>query len=127
MTRAVAPVRQRVAAAPAADLGIPIKSAMDTIQVGEVATGMPVHFDAHAAGADGLIVVNRIKEHTAFKARWESGLLKMLAVGLGKARGAAKVHNWGVAEALPAAARVVLARMPVLAGVGIVENGRHPG
>lgn len=106
-------------------LGIPILSSMDTVQIGETSDGMPVYFDTHAAGADGIIAVNRIKEHTAFKGRWESGLLKILAVGLGKERGAAQIHNRGIREAMPAAARVVLSKMPVLAGIGIVENGLH--
>ncbi|HBY97916.1 MAG TPA: DUF2088 domain-containing protein [Chloroflexi bacterium] len=106
-------------------LGVPILSSMETVHVGQTADGMPVYFDASAAAADGIIAVNRIKEHTAFKGRWESGLLKILAVGLGKERGAAEIHNWGIRQAMPAAARVILARMPVLAGVAIVENGYH--
>ena len=104
---------------------VPILSSMETMQIGETPEGMPVHFDAHTAGADGIVVINRVKGHTAFRGRWESGLLKMLSVGLGKARGAAEIHNWGVGDAMPAAARVILARMPVLAGVAIVENGYH--
>jgi hypothetical protein len=106
-------------------LNVPILSSIDTVQIGQTAEGMPVYFDTHAARADGIIAINRIKEHTAFKGRWESGLLKILAVGLGKARGAAEIHNRGVREAMPAAARVILAQMPVLAGVGLVENGQH--
>jgi hypothetical protein len=98
---------------------------MEAVQIGETPQGMPVYLDANAAEADGIIAINRIKEHTAFKGRWESGLLKILSVGLGKARGAAEIHNWGVQKAMPAAARVVLVRTPVLAGVAIVENGRH--
>ncbi|MBI5305784.1 MAG: DUF2088 domain-containing protein [Chloroflexi bacterium] len=105
--------------------GVPIVSSLETVHIGETQNGMPVFADKHAATADGIIAINRIKEHTAFKARWESGLLKILAVGLGKPRGAAEIHNWGVADAMPAAARVVLARLPVLAGIGIVENGQH--
>lgn len=105
--------------------GVPIISSLETVQIGETDNGMPVVIDKHAAAADGMIVINRIKEHTAFKARWESGLLKILSVGLGKERGAVEIHNWGVADAMPAAARIVLARMPVLAGIAIVENGCH--
>ena len=105
--------------------GIPIRSSMQVVQAGSTPDGMPVFIDANAAQADGIILVNRIKEHTAFKAAWESGLMKILAVGLGKARGADEIHSHGVAEAMPAAARVLLEKMPVLAGVGIVENGRH--
>ena len=103
----------------------PIHSDMAVIRIGTAPTGMPVFFSATAAGSDGIIVVNRIKEHTAFKGRWESGLMKMLAVGLGKAGGATELHNWGIRDAMPAAARVILAKMPVLAGIAIVENGYH--
>jgi hypothetical protein len=106
-------------------LGIPIQSSMDTVLVGKTEKGMPVYFDSHAARADGIIVVNRIKQHTAFHGPWESGLLKILAVGLGKAAGAAEIHNWGIAEAMPAAARFLLANLPVIVGIGIVENGLH--
>lgn len=109
----------------AAALGVPIESAMDTVVIGETAAGMPVHVDARAARADGLVVINRIKPHTAFRGPTESGLLKMLAVGLGKERGAATIHGWGLAEALPAAAQEVIDRLPVIAGIGIVENGCH--
>ena len=109
----------------AAEVGASIESEMDTVVVGTTAAGMPVHVDARAAAADGVLVINRIKPHTAFRGPCESGLLKMLAVGLGKERGAATIHGWGVAQALPAAAQVVLDRLPVIAGVGIVENGRH--
>jgi hypothetical protein len=105
--------------------GAPILSDMDAIEIGTTPEGIRVYFDRHAAGADAIIAVNRIKEHTAFKGRWESGLLKIIAVGLGKARGAAEIHNRGVREAMPAAARLILKKMPVIAGVGIIENGYH--
>ncbi len=108
-----------------ASLGVPILSDMDSEQIGTAATGMPVYTDINAKAADAIIVVNRIKPHTAFRNDWESGLMKMLAVGLGKARGAATIHGWGLRDAMPAAARVVLATLPVVAGIGIVENGLH--
>ncbi len=69
--------------------------------------------------------MNRVKPHTAFRGRWESGLFKMLAVGFGKERGAATLHSWGIADAIPEAARVVVAQLPVVAGIAIVENGFH--
>jgi Lactate racemase N-terminal domain len=106
-------------------LGVPILSSMDAVQVGMTDGGMPVYFDTYAARADGIVVVNRIKQHTAFHARWESGLMKILAVGLGKAAGAAEIHNRGIVEAMPATARYLLANLPVIAGIGIVENGLH--
>ncbi|HXF62275.1 MAG TPA: hypothetical protein VNK95_11705 [Caldilineaceae bacterium] len=108
-----------------AQLGIPIRSSMETTVIGETPSGMPVYWDVNAAQADAVIVVNRIKPHTAFRNRWESGLFKMLSVGFGKAEGAATIHSWGIAEAMPAAARVVLAKKPVVAGIAIVENGQH--
>ena len=106
-------------------LGVPILSSMEAIQIGVTPEGMDVYFDRHVAGADGVIVINRIKEHTAFRGSVESGLCKILAVGLGKARGAAEIHNWDVRDAMPATARFILAHMPVLGGIGIVENGNH--
>ena len=108
-----------------ADLGVPILSDMTPVQIGASPDGMPVYWDRNAAAADAVIVVNRIKPHTAFRNRWESGLMKMLAVGLGKAQGAATIHGWGLRDAMPAAARVALATMPVIAAIGIVENGHH--
>ncbi|MCB0131246.1 MAG: DUF2088 domain-containing protein [Caldilineaceae bacterium] len=106
-------------------LGVPIHSDMEAVQIAATDGGMPVYFDRFAAEADGIIVVNRIKPHTSFRARWESGLMKMLAVGLGKRQGAATLHAWGIDRAFPQAARVILGTMPVLGGVGIVENGHH--
>jgi hypothetical protein len=108
-----------------AKLGVPILSNMESIQIGTTPEGMPVYTDSHAAQADAIIIVNRIKPHTAFRNQWESGLMKMLAVGLGKEAGAATIHGWGLRDAMPAAARVVLAKLPIIAGIGIVENGQH--
>ena len=107
------------------DLGAPILSDMTPVEIGVAPDGMPVYWDRNAAGADAVIVVNRIKPHTSFRNRWESGLMKMLAVGFGKAQGASMIHGWGVSDAMPKAARVALATMPVIAGIGIVENGLH--
>src|SRR4051794_37808468 len=98
-------------------LGAPILSNMESVQIGVTPEGMPVYSDINASQADAIIVVNRIKPHTAFRNHWESGLMKMLAVGLGKERGAATIHGWGLRDAMPAAARVVLAKLPVVAGI----------
>lgn len=107
------------------NMEVPILSSMETVQLGKTSDGMPVYVDVNAAKADGIIAVNRIKPHTSFRGRWESGLMKILSVDLGKARGAAEIHHRGVTEAMPAAARLILARLPVITGVGIVENGYH--
>lgn len=106
-------------------LGVPILSSLETVQIGTAPDGMPVLWDRNAAGADAVIPVNRVKAHTAFRAPWESGLFKMLAIGLGKPEGADIIHAHGVATAMPKAARIAIANKPVIAGVAIVENGLH--
>ncbi len=106
-------------------LGVPIQSDMEAVQIGETEDGTPVYFDRFANDADGIIICNRIKEHTSFRGPWESGLMKMLAVGLGKRQGAAAYHARGVGNTFPQVARFILAQRPVLFGVGIVENGLH--
>lgn len=107
-----------------ADLGVPIHSSLEVVKIGETG-GMPVYWDRHAAGADAVIPVNRVKAHTAFRGEHESGLCKIMTIGLGKKKGAATLHANDAATAIPRAAEVVLAEMPVAAGVAIVENGRH--
>jgi hypothetical protein len=104
------------------ELGVPVRSSMATVVVGHTPSGVPVYLDAAAAGADGIVVLGRVKPHTGFHAEIESGLCKMLAVGLGKADGARTVHAAGLAETIPAAAAVALAAAPVVAGVALVEN-----
>ncbi len=100
---------------------------LGTVSLGESGLGMPVLVDALAAGADHLVVVNRIKAHTKFKAPVESGLMKMLAVGLGNDEGARLLHGLapahGMFALIDAAARVILDRGNLLCGVGLVENG----
>ncbi len=106
-------------------MGAPIKSSMEVKQVGRLANGTPVYLDQEALGSDGIVVVNRVKPHTAFKADYESGLLKMLAIGLGKHKGATAFHSCGVdqfGELLPQLGKVVIDNAPVLFGVGIIEN-----
>ena len=107
-----------------ADLGVPIHSSLEVKQIGETG-GMPIYWDRHAAEADAVIPVNRVKAHTAFRADHESGLCKIMTIGLGKKLGAATLHAHDAATAIPLAAQVILKTMPVVAGVAIVENGRH--
>ena len=108
-------------------MGVPIKATMDTVQIGYLENGLlPVHFDRIAYHSDGIIVVNRIKVHTAFKGKIESGLYKMLSVGLGNHRGAILVHSLGVKgfrDYMVEFAKVILKKVPTLAGFGILENG----
>lgn len=107
-----------------AELGVPIHSSLEVKQIGQ-AGSMPVYWDRFAAEADAVIPVNRVKAHTAFRADHESGLCKIMTIGLGKKRGAATLHAHDASISIPLAAQVVLNKMPVVAGVAIVENGRH--
>jgi hypothetical protein len=107
-------------------VGAPIVASMETVQLGETESGKRVYLDARAAEADGIVVMGRVKPHTAFRGEYESGLLKMMAIGLGKHTGAMECHSEGfgrMAEYLPAYGRVILSRAPILCGLAVVENG----
>jgi Lactate racemase N-terminal domain len=106
-------------------LGVPVRASMDTVEIGRLADGAPVHHDREAAEADGVLLVNRVKPHTDFHGPVESGLAKMAAIGLGNHRGASTLHAGGVAalgDAVAEAARVVVGRGHVLGGLAILEN-----
>ncbi|MCL5110912.1 MAG: lactate racemase domain-containing protein, partial [Chloroflexi bacterium] len=105
-------------------IGCPILSSMDTVEIGHTPDGIPVWLDRNAAEADGIFVVGRVKAHTAFKAPNESGLIKMMAIGLGKRQGADTYHRHDIGRVVLAAGRVVLARAKIVGGLGIVENSR---
>ena len=105
--------------------GAPIRSSMETVEIGETARGIPVFMDKIASEADGVVVVNRIKAHTDFRAEVESGLLKMASIGLGKHAQALALHGYGVEGIRDFMAEVgeeVLDSGHVLFGLGIVEN-----
>lgn len=105
--------------------GCPIYSSMETVRIGQVPSGDEVRVDRFAAEADGVIVVGRIKAHTAFRGVYESGLIKMMAVGMGKRAGADSLHKDGfgkVGERLPVFARVVYDHCKILFGVAPIEN-----
>jgi hypothetical protein len=106
-------------------VGAPIRSSMATVQLGEMAGGLPVFMDRFAAEADGLIAVNRIKSHTDHRGETESGLTKMLAIGYGKQRMASMIHPYGAAglrDLIPAAAEVMLRERNVLVGLALIDN-----
>ncbi len=104
----------------------PIMSSMDVVEIGKSRFGFPVMVDKLAAEADGVIVVNRIKPHTEFEGHVESGLMKMMAIGMGKHRGCFEVHkqtvHYGYRDVIPEIGGVILNKLPILFGVGIVEN-----
>ena len=107
-------------------VGAEIRASMDTVVVAETSQGIPVHFDQHAFSADHVFVCNRIKPHTGFVGEIESGLHKMMLIGLGKHVGAKTYHNaivnFSFKEIIQAVADVVLEKCGVIGGLGIVEN-----
>src|SRR5499433_1841851 len=109
-----------------ATMGCPVRATMDVVQVGE-ALGLPVWLDAYAAEANWIGIVNRVKPHTDFKGSIESGLFKMMTIGLGKWKGALQYHranvNHGYETVITAVGREMLAKARIGFGLGIVENG----
>jgi hypothetical protein len=109
-----------------AAMGCPIRSSMDTVHLGEVEDGVPVWFDRNAWDADAVIPVGRVKPHTDFRGPVESGLMKMIAIGLGKQKGADFFHSQGMAEfhhLIPAVANFTLTRVNIPFGLAVIENG----
>lgn len=105
--------------------GAPVRSSMETVELGETGSGVKVYMDRLAAEADGVILAGRIKPHTDFHADFESGLMKMASIGLGKHAQALALHAHGVRgirDYMVEAARAVLGSGRVLFGVGLVEN-----
>jgi hypothetical protein len=103
----------------------PIRSSMEVVELGRTARGTPVYLDANAAHADGVIPIARIKAHTDFRGKVESGLLKMCAIGLGKHDGARALHGLGVPgirDHMVDVGRQVAESRHVLFGLAIVEN-----
>jgi hypothetical protein len=107
-------------------VGAPVRASMEIERLGKTDSGIDVFVSREALRADRIIVMNRIKQHTDFEGEYESGLLKMIAVGMGKRLGAAAMHGRRCAslrEDVPQAARMVLRKAPVAAGLAILENG----
>jgi hypothetical protein len=106
-------------------IGAPILSSMDVVEVGRLPNGLPIYTDKYASEADKVIVINRIKPHTAFRGPVESGLMKMITIGLGKQKGAEAAHAYSfkyMAEHVPEMAKIVLGKMPIIFGLGTLEN-----
>ena len=105
-----------------AAVGAPIISNMEVISLGAIDSGAEVFVSRDAASADHLMVIGRIKPHTAFRADVESGLCKMLAVGCGKHAGAVQMHKFGLGASIVPAAELIMDRTSILCGLAIVEN-----
>lgn len=110
-------------------IGCEIRSDMETVGLGSTSEGFQVFMDRNAWQAGTVLVINRVKPHTDFYGRIESGMVKMMAIGMGKADGARECHRairkYGNERAIRAAASVVLASGRILAGLGVVENELH--
>ncbi|MFB5663243.1 lactate racemase domain-containing protein [Alteribacillus sp. HJP-4] len=107
-------------------VGAEIRSSMEVELTGHTEEGVPVYIDKHACSAGGIIVVNRVKAHTAFRGSVESGLSKMVTIGLGKIKGATYVHSHGagqMAQNITGVCRTALETTPILCGLAIIENG----
>ncbi|RBW70069.1 lactate racemase domain-containing protein [Bacillus taeanensis] len=102
-----------------------IRSSMEVIKLGQLENGLPVYIDKYASKADGIVVINRIKPHTAFRGQVESGIMKMISIGLGKQKGAEACHQLGfkyMAENVPAMAKMMMEKTPILFGFATLEN-----
>ncbi len=110
-------------------VGAPIKASMDTKFLGVTDDGLDVYFSAEALGADGILVVNRVKPHTDFSGKIGSGILKMITIGLGKRTGASASHKAFALRGNEAVIRSVagfsLEHAPILGGIAILEDARH--
>lgn len=106
-------------------MGVPIDASMEVEAIGELEPGLPIYVCKSALQADGITFIARVKPHTCFRGPIESGLCKMLVIGLGKQVGASSLHNQGFgrfAELIPQAAQMILNNTKVLFGVAVVEN-----
>jgi hypothetical protein len=112
-------------------IGAPVLCSADVVQLGETEgplAGLPVYVSKEAAEADGLIAINRVKPHTSFHGPYESGLMKMLAVGMGRDRGASMVHRLGwssMVQSIESIGSAVLEQLPVIGGLAIIENAHE--
>jgi hypothetical protein len=109
-------------------MGCPVRSSMETVVVGQAAEGFPIHFDRHAWQADHVLVLNRVKPHTEFAGQLQSGLMKMMLIGLGKHAGARIYHraieDFDFDRIVRSVAREVMSRCRIVGGLAIVENAR---
>ena len=111
-----------------AHLGVPVKTEMDAVAVGTNSWGEPCWHDKNALAADGVVTVSRIKPHTDFRGDFESGILKMLVIGLGKRHGADQHHRWGIRglrDMMPDTAKVLVEKTQFLGGLAILENAQE--
>jgi len=102
--------------------GVPFRASMDVVSLGHIANGSEVLFAQDALSADHIMVINRVKPHTGFRGEVESGLCKILAIGLGRQKGAVNVHRYEMAETVVSSALQVIEKAPLLCGLAVTEN-----
>ena len=107
-------------------MGVPVKSSMDVIEIGRSEYGIPVYLDKNASQADHVVVLNRVKVHTRFTGSIESGIVKMLLIGLGKREGATMYHRainqYSFDQIIKSVAPIILSEVKILFGLAILEN-----
>lgn len=106
-------------------VGAPIKSSMEVVKIGELPNGLPVYFDKNAYEADKIVVINRVKPHTCFRGPVESGLMKMITIGLGKQKGAEAAHSFSfkhMAEHILEMTKISIKKTPLIFGLATIEN-----
>jgi hypothetical protein len=109
-------------------LGVTVKTDMTAMQIGTNSWGEPVWWDRNALEADAVLTVSRVKPHTDFRGPIESGIVKMLVIGLGKRDGASQHHRWGMRglrDMIPETAKVILGKTPFLGGLAVLENAHE--
>lgn len=102
--------------------GAPIRASMEVVSLGRLDSGAEVYLAQDALDADHIMVINRVKPHTIFRSEVESGLCKIMAVGLGRQKGAASMHRHDLARTIVPAARLIMAKAPILCGLAVTEN-----
>jgi hypothetical protein len=106
-------------------IGIPVRSSMEVVELAQGNSSVPVYMDKNAYQSDGVILINRIKPHTDFHARYESGLVKMSVIGLGNEKQASAIHRhgvYGLTTFIPSTAKQVFDTGKILGGIALVEN-----
>ena len=106
-------------------LGIPVRSSMEVLELPRGNSSVPVYMDKNAWDSDGVILINRIKPHTDYHGHFESGLVKMSVIGLGKEKQASAVHSYGVyglSDLIPMIAKEIFRSGKLIGGIGLVEN-----
>ncbi len=112
-----------------ASMGVPIRASLEVEQVGATADGVAANWGVEALRSDGVVVINRVKPHTDFGGPFGSGILKMIAIGLGKQAGASACHRaaarLGYERVIRSVGLTLLKSVPVLCGVALVEDAHH--